>query len=76
MMTSCSSVSLCRNEKKKEYIKKKKVEKLIEKRKREMQQAKKEERSEKAMEEYERWLVCLVEFFLIFCILSKAKYLM
>ncbi|KAF4801248.1 microtubule associated protein 9 [Turdus rufiventris] len=44
------------NEKKKEYIKKKKVEKLIEKRKREMQQAKKEERSEKAMEEYERWL--------------------
>ncbi|NXC84171.1 MAP9 protein, partial [Cercotrichas coryphoeus] len=44
------------NEKKEEYIKKKKVEKFIEKRKREMQQAKKEERSEKAMEEYERWL--------------------
>ncbi|XP_056346243.1 LOW QUALITY PROTEIN: microtubule-associated protein 9 [Oenanthe melanoleuca] len=44
------------NEKKEEYIKKKKVEKILEKRKREMQQAKKEERSEKAMEEYERWL--------------------
>ncbi|NXH65229.1 MAP9 protein, partial [Rhabdornis inornatus] len=56
MMTSCSSVSLCRNEKKEEYIKKKKVEKFIEKRKRERQQAKKEERSEKAVEEYERWL--------------------
>lgn len=76
MMTSCSSVSFCRNEKKEEYIKKKKVEKLIEKRKQEMQQAKKEERSEKAMEEYERWLVCLVEVFFIFCILSKAKHLM
>ncbi|NWH85569.1 MAP9 protein, partial [Aegithalos caudatus] len=56
MMTSCSSLSLCRNEKKEEYIKKKKVEKFLEKRKREMQQAKKEEKSEKAMEEYERWL--------------------
>ncbi|NWT53014.1 MAP9 protein, partial [Erythrocercus mccallii] len=55
-ITSCSSLSLCRNEKKKEYIKKKKVEKFREKRKREMQQAKKEEKSEKAMEEYERWL--------------------
>ncbi|KAF2978662.1 hypothetical protein EK904_010654, partial [Melospiza melodia maxima] len=44
------------NEKKKECIKKKKVEKFLEKKKREMQQAKKEEKSEKAMEEYERWL--------------------
>ncbi|NXR74645.1 MAP9 protein, partial [Pycnonotus jocosus] len=56
MMTSCSSFSLCRNEKKEEYIKKKKAEKFLEKRKREMQQAKKEEKSEKAIEEYERWL--------------------
>ncbi|NXC06472.1 MAP9 protein, partial [Orthonyx spaldingii] len=56
MMTSCSSPSLCRNEKKEEYIKKKKVEKFLERRKQEMQQAKKEEKSEKAMEEYERWL--------------------
>ncbi|NXQ77975.1 MAP9 protein, partial [Quiscalus mexicanus] len=56
IMTSCSSLSLHRNEKKKEYIKKKKVEKFLEKKKREMQQAKKEEKSEKAMEEYERWL--------------------
>ncbi|NXI15715.1 MAP9 protein, partial [Irena cyanogastra] len=56
MMTSCSSLSLYRNEKKEEYIKKKKVEKILEKRKREMQQAKKEEKSERAMEEYERWL--------------------
>ncbi|XP_014748801.1 PREDICTED: microtubule-associated protein 9 [Sturnus vulgaris] len=44
------------NEKKEEYIKKKRIDIFIEKRKREMQQAKKEERSEKAMEEYERWL--------------------
>lgn len=68
-MTSCSSLSLCRNEKKEEYIKKKKVEKFLEKRKREIQQAKKEEKSEKAMEEYERWLVCLVGFwgFFAFC---------
>ncbi|NXB25187.1 MAP9 protein, partial [Rhagologus leucostigma] len=56
MVTSCSSLSLCRNEKKEEYIKKKKVEKFLERRKRLMQQAKKEEKSEKAMEEYERWL--------------------
>ncbi|NXM18498.1 MAP9 protein, partial [Ploceus nigricollis] len=56
MMTSCSSLSLCRNEKKEEYIKKKKVEKFLEKRKQEMQQAKKEEKSVKALEEYERWL--------------------
>ncbi|NXA66333.1 MAP9 protein, partial [Mohoua ochrocephala] len=56
MMTSCSSLSLCRNEKKEEYIKKKKVEKFLERRKRQMQQAKKEEKSEKAIEEYERWL--------------------
>lgn len=67
MMTSCSSLSLLRNEKKEEYIKKKKVEKFQEKRKREIQQAKKEEKSVKAMEEYERWLVCLVGFvFFIF----------
>ncbi|NXD48165.1 MAP9 protein, partial [Corvus moneduloides] len=56
MMTPCSSLSLCRNKKKEEYIKKKKVEKFLERRKRQMQQAKKEEKSEKAMEEYERWL--------------------
>ncbi|NXC55304.1 MAP9 protein, partial [Aleadryas rufinucha] len=56
MMTPCFSLSLCRNEKKEEYIKKKKVEKFLERRKRQMQQAKKEEKSEKAMEEYERWL--------------------
>ncbi|NXO38044.1 MAP9 protein, partial [Locustella ochotensis] len=55
-VTSCSSLSLHRNEKKEEYIRKRKVEKFLEKRKREMQQAKKEEKSEKAMEEYERWL--------------------
>ncbi|NWW65870.1 MAP9 protein, partial [Ifrita kowaldi] len=56
MMTPCSSLSLCRNEKKEEYIKKKKLEKFLERKKRQMQQAKKEEKSEKAMEEYERWL--------------------
>ncbi|NWW01165.1 MAP9 protein, partial [Oreocharis arfaki] len=56
MMTPCSFFLLCRNEKKEEYIKKKKVEKFLERRKRQMQQAKKEEKSEKAMEEYERWL--------------------
>ncbi|NWS31194.1 MAP9 protein, partial [Polioptila caerulea] len=56
IITSCSFLSPCRNEKKKEYIKKKKVQKFLEKRKQEMQQAKKEEKSEKAMEEYERWL--------------------
>ncbi|NXS26969.1 MAP9 protein, partial [Pomatostomus ruficeps] len=44
------------NEKKEEYIKKKKVEKFLERRKQEMQQAKKEEKSEKAVEEYEKWL--------------------
>ncbi|NXH99512.1 MAP9 protein, partial [Pachycephala philippinensis] len=56
MVTPCSSLSLCRNEKKEEYIKKKKVEKFLERKKRQMQQAMKEEKSEKAMEEYERWL--------------------
>ncbi|NXK29908.1 MAP9 protein, partial [Piprites chloris] len=56
MMISCSSLSLHRNEKKEEYIKKKKVEKFLERKKQEMQQAKKEEKNEKAMEEYERWL--------------------
>ncbi|NXA72134.1 MAP9 protein, partial [Thryothorus ludovicianus] len=56
MMISCSSLSLCRNKKKEEYIKKKKVQKFLEKRKREMQQAKAEEKSEKALEEYEKWL--------------------
>ncbi|NXU10382.1 MAP9 protein, partial [Pardalotus punctatus] len=55
-MTSCSFLSLCRNEKKEEYIKKKKVEKFLERKKQEIQQAKKEEKSEKAVEEYERWL--------------------
>ncbi|NWV46241.1 MAP9 protein, partial [Daphoenositta chrysoptera] len=44
------------NEKKEKYIRKKKVEKFLERRKQLMQQAKKEEKSEKAMEEYERWL--------------------
>lgn len=38
-----------------------------------MQQAKKEERSEKAMEEYERWLVCLVEFFLFYAFCQKQS---
>ncbi|KAJ7409184.1 microtubule associated protein 9 [Willisornis vidua] len=44
------------NEKKEEYIKKKKVEKFLERKKHEMQQVQKEEKNEKAMEEYERWL--------------------
>ncbi|NXH82951.1 MAP9 protein, partial [Edolisoma coerulescens] len=56
MMTPCSSLSLCRNEKKEAYIKKKKVEKFLERRKQQMKQAENEEKSEKAMEEYERWL--------------------
>ncbi|NXP25702.1 MAP9 protein, partial [Scytalopus superciliaris] len=56
MMISCSSLSLYRNEKKEEYIKKKKVEKFLERKKQEMQQAQKEEKNEKAMEEYEKWL--------------------
>lgn len=72
-MTSCSSLWLRRNEKKEEYIKKKKVEKILEKRKREMQQAKKEEKSEKAMEEYERWLVCLVGFGVFFAFCQKQN---
>ncbi|NXC35548.1 MAP9 protein, partial [Campylorhamphus procurvoides] len=44
------------NEKKEEYIKKKKVEKFLERKKQEMQQVQKIEKNEKAMEEYERWL--------------------
>ncbi|NWZ58639.1 MAP9 protein, partial [Haliaeetus albicilla] len=56
MMISCSSLSLYRNEKKEEFIKQKKVEKILERRKQEIQQAKKEEKNIKAMEEYERWL--------------------
>ncbi|NXG04714.1 MAP9 protein, partial [Sakesphorus luctuosus] len=56
IMISCSSLSLYRNEKKEEYIKKKKVEKFLERKKHEMQQVQKEEKNEKAMEEYERWL--------------------
>ncbi|NWI23947.1 MAP9 protein, partial [Sula dactylatra] len=56
MMISCSSLSLCRNEKKEKYMKQKKVEKILERRKQEIQQAKKEEKNKKAMEEYERWL--------------------
>ncbi|NXF66978.1 MAP9 protein, partial [Ciccaba nigrolineata] len=55
-MISFSSFSLHRNERKEEYIKQKKVEKIVERRKQEIQQAKKEEKSKKAMEEYERWL--------------------
>ncbi|NWS99720.1 MAP9 protein, partial [Mionectes macconnelli] len=55
-MISCSSLSLYRNEKKEEYIKKKKVEKFLERKKQEMQRAKKELKNEKAIEEYERWL--------------------
>ncbi|KAF1666655.1 Microtubule-associated protein 9, partial [Aptenodytes patagonicus] len=56
MMISCSSLSIYRNEKKEEYMKRKKVEKILERRKQEIQQAKKEEKNKKAMEEYERWL--------------------
>ncbi|NXY75757.1 MAP9 protein, partial [Glareola pratincola] len=56
VMISCSSLSLCRNEKKEEYMKQKKVEKILERRRQEIQQAKKEEKDKKAMEEYERWL--------------------
>ncbi|KAF1471346.1 Microtubule-associated protein 9, partial [Pygoscelis antarcticus] len=56
MMISCSSLSIYRNEKKGEYMKQKKVEKILERRKQEIQQAKKEEKNKKAMEEYERWL--------------------
>ncbi|NXL08851.1 MAP9 protein, partial [Mesembrinibis cayennensis] len=56
MMISCSSLSLYRNEKKEQYMKQKKVEKILERRKQEIQQAKKEEKNKKAMEEYERWL--------------------
>jgi len=59
MMISCSSLSLYRNEKKQEYIKQKKGEKILEGRRQEMQQAKKEEKNKKAVEEYERWLVFL-----------------
>ncbi|KAM6072604.1 microtubule-associated protein 9 isoform 4-T4 [Theristicus caerulescens] len=44
------------NEKKEQYMKQKKVEKILERRKQEIQQAKKEEKNKKAMEEYERWL--------------------
>ncbi|NXL27056.1 MAP9 protein, partial [Glaucidium brasilianum] len=50
------SFSLHRNERKEEYIKQKKTEKIVERRKQEIEQAKKEEKSKKAMEEYERWL--------------------
>ncbi|NXH11399.1 MAP9 protein, partial [Bucco capensis] len=57
LMISCSSFSLYRNEKKKEYMKQKKTEKLVERRKQEIQKAKEEEKNKKAMEEYERWLV-------------------
>ncbi|NXA17710.1 MAP9 protein, partial [Ibidorhyncha struthersii] len=56
MIISCSSLSLYRNEKKEEYMKQKKVEKILERRKQEIQQAKKEEKNKKALEEYERWL--------------------
>ncbi|NXU86632.1 MAP9 protein, partial [Xiphorhynchus elegans] len=56
IMISCYSLSLYRNEKKEEYIKKKKVEKFLERKKQEMRQVQKEEKNEKAMEEYERWL--------------------
>lgn len=64
MMISCSSLSLYRNEKKEEFIKQKKVEKILERRKQEIQQAKKKEKNIKAMEEYERWLVL---FFFALC---------
>ncbi|NXC67877.1 MAP9 protein, partial [Anhinga anhinga] len=56
MMISCSSLSLYRNEKKEEYMKQKKVERILERRKQEIKQAEKEEKNKKAMEEYERWL--------------------
>ncbi|NXI71807.1 MAP9 protein, partial [Anseranas semipalmata] len=55
-MISCSSFSLYRNEKKEEYIKQKKAEKIIERRKQEIQQTKKDEKDKRAIEEYERWL--------------------
>ncbi|NXE11315.1 MAP9 protein, partial [Lophotis ruficrista] len=55
-MIICSSLLLYRNEKKEEYIKQKRVEKVLERRKQEIQQAKKEEKNKKAVEEYERWL--------------------
>ncbi|NXI40678.1 MAP9 protein, partial [Galbula dea] len=48
--------SFSQNEKKREYIKQKKVEEILERRKQEIQQAKMEEKNKKAMEEYERWL--------------------
>ncbi|NXX87976.1 MAP9 protein, partial [Centropus bengalensis] len=44
------------NEKKEEYIKQKKAEKILERRKQEEEQAMIEERNKKATEEYERWL--------------------
>ncbi|NWU72640.1 MAP9 protein, partial [Pterocles burchelli] len=50
------SLSLYRNEKKDEYIKQKKVEKILERRKQEIQQAKNEEENKKAIGAYERWL--------------------
>ncbi|NWU94718.1 MAP9 protein, partial [Upupa epops] len=56
VIMSCSSLSLYRNEKKDEYIKQKKVERVLERRKQELQQAKKEEKNKKALEEYEKWL--------------------
>lgn len=56
-MISYSSFSLNRNEKKEEYIKQKKAEKVLERRKQEIQQTKKDEKDKKAIEEYERWLV-------------------
>ncbi|NXF88075.1 MAP9 protein, partial [Eubucco bourcierii] len=56
MMISCSIFSLYRNEKKEEYTKQKKAEKILERRKQKLQQAKKEEKDKKAIEEYEKWL--------------------
>ncbi|NXK93162.1 MAP9 protein, partial [Formicarius rufipectus] len=56
IMISYSSLALYRNEKKEEYIKKKKVEKFLERKKQLMQEVQKEEKNEKAMKEYEKWL--------------------
>nr|XP_032635012.1 microtubule-associated protein 9 isoform X4 [Chelonoidis abingdonii] len=44
------------NEKKEEFVKQKKTEKIQEKRQQEIEQVKREEKDKRAMEEYERWL--------------------
>ncbi|XP_050802325.1 microtubule-associated protein 9 isoform X3 [Gopherus flavomarginatus] len=44
------------NEKKEEFVKQKKTEKIQEKRQQEIEQVEREEKDKRAMEEYERWL--------------------